>query len=856
MNGFSIKAKFLALAALAATMTGSGLASLPIAAEPQKQAIETTKQPVAQSVDSVPDLDKKSHATRPDHFGDPLPVDALARFGTVRFRQGFNVNAICYSPDEKTIAIAGRGRSLGLWDVATGKELFQFDDGTGTFPATNCIAFSLDGKILAAGGNAFKIQLWNARTGELIRDLKAHWPHALAFSSDGKTVISGGRQDGTIRFWDVSTGRETAKIEKQAGTVWALALSSDGKLLASGGSAKVIRLWDVESRKLLKELQGHHAYIGGLSFSPNVKQLVSAGHQCIVWDVTKGEAVREIWDVTKGEAVRELDEGHNAVRTAVFSPNGKWLAAGCSDGAIRLYDPSTGNEVRHWETQSISVETLNFSRDSKTIAASSARECGVRFWDVESGKETRPLDVHRSPIDEVQLSNDGKSLWGMGRWERRMIRWNTATADPVEVVPIPFIGLFKSNGALAPGGDFLAWSSASDKTVHLMDLKSHKDACEPLKIGAEAVAVQFSPDTKALAVGCDGGRFYIWKWQTQRNPTPLIAPDGERIRPWLFTPDGKQLLIGSLDPLTLVANDMLHVWDVATERKIFSFSGNKSSNALAISPDGKWLASTAWRNLTSSEKQWGRIKVIDFEKGKTIREIKIDPEGGTAVAFSPDGRVLAFGEQERRHSDVKLIEFATGEPIATFRGHHSGVFDLQFAPDGRTLISGGGDSTILKWDSTARHGKGASTPNLAAAWEALTQEAIKAYPAGWDLVDARKEAVALLRKKILPAKKPNHEEVKRLVDGLDSNKFQDRNKASALLKSFGYSVEPLLRTLVETENRPEVKERLQKLIDEFSDPELKDPSFLQTRRAIQVLETIGSDDAKQLLREFFVSPSK
>jgi len=80
-----------------------------------------------------------------------------------------------------------------------------------------------------------------------------------------------------------------------------------------------------------------------------------------------------------------------------------------------------------------------------------------------------------------------------------------------------------------------------------------------------------------------------------------------------------------------------------------------------------------------------------------------------------------------------------------------------------------------------------------------------------------------------------------MVDGLDSANFQDRQKASALLKSLGYSVEPLIRQMVEAEKRPEVKLRLQALFDDLSGP-----SFLRIQRALQVLATI---DARQLLRE-------
>jgi WD40 repeat protein len=805
---------------LAAGLAGVGLT--PTTAAPPERNPEP-----APPLSASPELDLKARAMRVDHFGDPLPEDALARFGTVRFRQGFIVNAIGYSPDEKTIAIAGNGRALGLWDVATGKELLQFDAGTAALiPSTYAIAFSPDGKILAATRRN-NVQLWNAQTGKLVRELAGHtaWPMTLAFSADGTTVISGGGHDKTIRFWDVGTGRETAKLEQHTDSVLALALSSDGKLLASGGLDKIIRVWDMETRGLLQELRGQQD-VSTLSFAPSDKRLVAAGyHQlCIVWNLATGEPAFQ------------LDEDKKAIRTAAFSPNGKWLAAGCNDGAIRLYDPATGKEVRRWDTQGFAVQRLVFSKDSKLIAANSVWECGVRFWDVATGKDTRPLDVHRSLLEEMKLSADGQSLWGLARADRRVLRWNAPTGAAAEVVPLPANATFLlGRGALSTGGAYVAWRSAADSTLHVLDLKARKDACEPLKVETRSMSVQFSPDAKVLAVGCDDGRLYLWKWQTDRQPQPRKALDGDRIEPWLFTSDGKQLVTGSPGG----QSDLMHVWDVATGKTIGSFPGNKTCSALAVSPDGQWAASTFYANTVA-----GSIRVIDLPQRKVAREIRVGPEGGDILAFSPDGRVIAFGGDERRFSDVKLIEFATGEIIATFRGHHSGVSALEFTPDGRTLFSGGCDSTILKWDATARHGQARATAPPEAAWQALAQEASKAHPVSWDLVDAPEQAVELLRRKIQPAKKLDSKLVQRTVDLLDSDDFAERQKATQELQSLGYSAEPILRQLLETEKRPEAKQQLQRMIERLSGSE-----FLRIQRALQVLQTINSAGAKQLLSD-------
>ncbi len=450
----------------------------------------------------------------------------------------------------------------------------------------------------------------------------------------------------------------------------------------------------------------------------------------------------------------------------------------------------------------------------------------------------------------MRLTPDGKSLVTLGK-DRRVIRWNLATATPEQSILLDSSRQFETRKnmtfelgirlGLSNDGAFLAWRSESDKMVHVMDLKTGKDACVPLKVYARGM--QFSPDSKVLAVFGDKNVFYFWRWQTERNPKPLLMTGAEPYTyHWSFTPDSKQLLLCDMKPV------MLHSWDVAAGKETSSFPIHGLDGRLdylTFSPDRKFAVAVLY--IKASD-EITNVHVIDFEQRQVSREIKVDLPAcnNSPPAFSPDGHVLVVGESSpsQQRSAVKLIEFATGETIAMLKGHHSGVSAFQFTPDGRTLYSGSADSTILKWDATARHGKGPSTPSAETAWEALAQEASKAYPARWDFVDSPKEAVALLRKKIVPARKLDRTEVLRMVDGLNSDKFQERNKASDLLKSLGYSVELHLRTLIESEKRPEVKERLQKALDE-----LGGSSFLRIQRALQVLESIGNDDAKQLLRE-------
>jgi hypothetical protein len=174
-----------------------------------------------------------------------------------------------------------------------------------------------------------------------------------------------------------------------------------------------------------------------------------------------------------------------------------------------------------------------------------------------------------------------------------------------------------------------------------------------------------------------------------------------------------------------------------------------------------------------------------------------------------------------------------------------GVLALAFAPDGRTLASGGGDSGILLWDLTggARPRKW-SGERLKLLWEALADpDPAKAYPALWQLAAAPGDALPLLRQQLHPARAVEAQQFARLVRGLESKSFRERQQAVRAIERLGFGAEPTLRQVLQGTLSLEGRRRVEQLLERIT----RSGGWLRACRAVQALEYSGTPEARQVL---------
>jgi WD40 repeat protein len=194
--------------------------------------------------------------------------------------------------------------------------------------------------------------------------------------------------------------------------------------------------------------------------------------------------------------------------------------------------------------------------------------------------------------------------------------------------------------------------------------------------------VAFSPDGRLLATASWDGTARLWDPATGEHLRTLTGPDGE-VLAVAFSPDGRLLATGGRD-------GAVRLWDPATgEHRHTLASRDGQVHGVACSPDGRLLAIVGER---------GKVRLWDPVTGERLRTLGHNLTAW-AVAFSPDGRLLATG-----FASVQLWDMATGERLQTFTGVGPGVSAMAFSPDGRLLATADSDGTVRLWDpATGEH---------------------------------------------------------------------------------------------------------------------------------------------------------
>ena len=627
----------------------------------------------------------------------------------IQARGDLGLSTLSFSPDGKLIALASTDGTVQLWDVATSNpkatlrptkplpKIFNSRIGVAA------LAFSPDGKTVASSGGYTSVTLWDMPSGNERQNFEEQDPvWKLAFVSEDK-ILALKTSPGDIKLWDVKAGRMKKNLT-EIEPPWGIALSPDGKLFLVGTPEKTVKLLDVNTGKELVTLQERFEPNSRLGFSPDGRTIVSESKE---YDQFR------IWDVKTGKQMTRFGGLYAPVFRAEVSPNGKMLAT-CgvseSDEDIKLWDVASGKLKCVLADHIFRIHSLAFSPDSKTLA-SWGEDRSLRLWDLTGGpsrtmgpKERATLKGHADEVTDVRFSPDGKLLASIGRSEETIRLWDVAKGEMKAALEHRGQPCFL---AFSPDAKTLVSKARTSKENQKVTLEKkiwdviRAEEIDFFKEGIGQTTPEslfgpsfaFSADGKTLAALTENFGVTLWDPASGKEKGALEGRDKSKwawcVKCMVFSPDAQTLLIGGafvFGPGREGSNseDPAILYDVSSKKEKGRIKWE--SHVAAFSPDGKTVALACYHDILLADVATG--KRTGFLPGAHFRDI-------TALAFSPDGRTLASGSNDRS-ARVWDVEFLKEK--AWFRGHAARILAVAFSPDGRTMATGSADKTIKLWD--------------------------------------------------------------------------------------------------------------------------------------------------------------
>jgi WD40 repeat protein/CHAT domain-containing protein/tetratricopeptide (TPR) repeat protein len=591
-----------------------------------------------------------------------------------------HLNAVAFSPDGRQVLSGSTDRTVKLWDVSTGALLRTLEHAS----RVNGVAFSPDAR-LGVSASDDQIKLWDMQSGRLLRTLRRTGGlYCILFSPDGKrlAVCSGFE----IELWEINTGALLYTLEGHAHAVDTAAFSPDGRQIISGSTDRTLKLWNVETGALLRTFTGHSDQVNFVAFHPNGKRLISSSSDKSI----------KVWNTVDSELLHTFEVGR--LESMSLSRDGRQVRA-LVDGKLRVFDAETGTEISAYER--ISGGPLQFSQDDRLLVVGSARESwksgySLELWDATTWSLVRVLAGDPRRGRTFALSPGGGHLVRTAE-AGALNLWDMNTGQVVRKLAMPpQDSRTIESVAISPNGKQVLSAGWRSFQLHDLDtggliLNRRLESREE-----QASAVAFSPDGRQMLIATgsyiDGTSELTLRLPGSAEQVGAFKGHKGLVKAVAFSPDGTRVA-------TAGADWTVKLWEASTQQLIRSefldqkslYEGNKRGAPLAIafSPDGREIAFGT---------SWGLVFLWDANDG-TLREArtaKTTHAQVTAVAFTRDGAKLLVGTDD---GALELRDRATLGLSLIFQDQRAGVVSAAVSPDGRRVISSGTDATIRIFDT-------------------------------------------------------------------------------------------------------------------------------------------------------------
>ena len=535
-------------------------------------------------------------------------LEAITGREVSQLAHGGKVLTLAFSPNDHWIATGSLDQIARVFEASTGKEISRLaHEG-----AVVSVAFSPAGGWVATAGSDKTARVFEAATGnEVSRVVHQNRVSTVAFSPDGRWIATSS-DDGTARVLEAATGKEISRRRFQT-PVLRVKFSPDGHRIAATDVRTIVVFEAATGNEISQISLNYHEYQeDAIAFSPDGRWIADAGSMARVIDANTGQEISHL-------------RHDDFVTAVVFSPDGRWVATASADHTSRIFEAATGREISVLPHPS-PVLKVAFSPDGRLLATGSGQpnHTAARVFEVVAKeKEIAPLDEDRAVVGTAFIANarllatisrdgftrifdvsTGKEFTRLGQRERQ--------AWPIS----PDGRLFAARDNRRTG----IYEVATGKEVSLLT--------------NEGTAFAFSPDGRRVATIGEKGNAQIFESDTGRKISDALYPYNPNIM-------NRSLLVLAFSPNGRWVANGPFVVEAATGRVISEYSEGRSynpANRLSFSPDNRLVARGNYSNNT--------VQVLEAATGKEILSVA---HRGTvqAVAFSPNGRWIATGSADK-----------------------------------------------------------------------------------------------------------------------------------------------------------------------------------------------------------------
>jgi WD40 repeat protein len=399
-----------------------------------------------------------------------------------------NVDSVAFSPDASKVAVARD--TIAVYETTTGKRRNPLREGEGRIQQ---VEFAPDGKLLAVCREDEPIEVWETAKWRKSAAIKAQAGRftSMAFAPGGKGLATAEGPQGVLRHWDPETGKALRDFSTRVALVESLSYSADGDTLAcirtlTGGDSQFVPLDAATGKVWSRIVELGHVRSGKLSPDGRFLVCMSERSEVVLLDRYRQKEVRRFGERLPAPVAGEFGERLPAPVAGdplALSPDGRTIATPGGQGVdgnapgwtdIVLWETATGQERLRIAMNEGPLALLAFSPDGRLLASAGRTET-IRLWDAWTGKEIGSFTGHRGWLRSLSFAPDGKTL-ASGGADTTVLIWDVTGLPPVEKKPAEEL----SGDQLAKYWDDLAGEDATRAYQAVAELARRPELAEGL----------------------------------------------------------------------------------------------------------------------------------------------------------------------------------------------------------------------------------------------------------------------------------------------------------------------------------------------------------------------------------------